>query len=311
VGLTAHLGSRLKILLLGRDGQVGWELQRSLAQLGAVIALSRADADLEKSETLREIIRQHAPHLIVNAAAYTAVDKAESEPELAMIVNCHAVQVLAEEAQKLSALLIHYSTDYVFDGRKAVPYTEDDAPNPLGVYGRTKLDGECAIQATGCKYLIFRTSWVYAARGGNFAKTILRLAQERDKLNVVVDQVGAPTSAELIADVTALCVGSIMHCPERFAHADGIYHLVASGETSWHNYARFVVDNAAQLGLPLKLTSDSIRSITTSEYPLPAKRPANSRLATAKLSRVFGIEPPHWHTHLKRVLEELVLGEKG
>jgi len=298
-----------RILLLGRDGQVGWELQRSLAPLGAVIAPSLDEVKLEQFETLRAVVRKTAPDLIVNAAAYTAVDKAESEPDLAATVNSRAVRVLAEEAKKLGALLIHYSTDYVFDGGKPGFYTEEDAPNPLSVYGRTKLDGERAIQATGCRHLIFRTSWVYAARGGNFVKTILRLAKERDELKIVVDQVGAPTSAELIADVTALCVGSIVHCPERFVDTDGIYNLVASGETSWHNYAQFAVANAARLGLSLKLSSDSIRPITTSEYPLPAQRPANSRLATDKLNRVFGIELPHWHTHLKRLLEELVPGQ--
>lgn len=295
-----------RILLLGRDGQLGWELQRSLAPLGEVIALNRAQADLEKPATLSDTIRSNAPDLIVNAAAYTAVDKAESEPDLALLVNGHAVRVLAEEAGKLGALLVHYSTDYVFDGSKSGPYTEDDAPNPLSVYGRTKLDGERAIQASGCRHLIFRTSWVYAARGGNFVKTILRLAGERDELRVVADQIGAPTSAELLADVTALCAGFVTHFPERFAGAEGTYNLVSAGEISWHNYAQFVVENAARLGLPLKLASGSIRQIATSEYPLPAARPLNSRLATDKLRRVFGIELPHWQIHLERVIAELV-----
>ena len=299
-----------RILLLGRDGQVGWELQRSLAPLGAVIAPSLDELQFEQFDTLRAVVRKNVPHLIVNAAAYTAVDEAESEPELAMIVNGHAVRVLAEEANKLGALLVHYSTDYVFDGSKPGSYTEDDAPNPISVYGRTKLEGDRAIQASGCRHLIFRTSWVYAARGGNFAKTILRLAAERDELKIVADQIGAPTSAELIADVTALCVGYITHCPQRFVDTDGIYNLVASGETSWHNYAQFAVENATRLGLPLKLSSGSIRPITTSEYPLPAQRPANSRLATGKLNRVFGIELPHWQIHLKRLLEELVPGQQ-
>lgn len=294
-----------RILLLGRDGQVGWELQRSLAPVGAVLALGRAEADLEQLDALGGIVRREAPDLIVNAAAYTAVDKAESEPDLAMTVNAHAVGVLAEEARKIGAVLVHYSTDYVFDGSKPVSYTEEDRPNPLSVYGRTKLEGEHAIQATGCKHLIFRTSWVYAARGRNFVKTILRLAQDRDELKVVADQFGAPTSAELIADTTALCVNTIMQRLERFAEVEGIYHLVASGDTSWHDYAKSIVETATQLGWPLKLVSNSIYPIATSEYPLPAKRPSNSRLATTKLSRVFGIEPPLWHIHLKRVLEEL------
>ncbi len=295
-----------RILLLGRDGQVGWELQRSLAPLGTVIAPGLDVLQFEQFDALRDVVRRNAPDLIVNAAAYTAVDRAEAEPEVAAIVNSHAVRVLAEEARKLGALLVHYSTDYVFDGRKAGSYTEDDAPNPLSVYGRTKLDGDRAIQASGCRHLIFRTSWVYAARGGNFARTILRLARERDEIKIVADQTGAPTSAELIADVTALCVGYVRHCPERFAGVDGIYNLVASGVTSWHSYAQFVVENATRLGLPLRLTSASIRPIATSEYPLPAQRPANSQLATDKLNRVFGIELPHWQIHLERVIEELV-----
>ena len=295
-----------RILLLGRDGQVGWELQRSLAPLGTVIAPGLDELVFEQFDVLKAVVRKHAPQLIVNAAAYTAVDKAESEPDAAATVNSQAVGVLAEEAKKLGALLVHYSTDYVFDGSKPGFYTEDDAPNPLSVYGRTKLEGDRAIQASGCKHLIYRTSWVYAARGGNFARTILRLAGERDELKIVADQIGAPTSAELIADVTALCVGLVTHCPERFAATDGIYNLVASGETSWHNYAKFVVENATRLGLPLKLASASIRPIATSEYPLPAQRPANSRLATDKLNRVFGIELPHWQIHLERVIAELV-----
>jgi dTDP-4-dehydrorhamnose reductase len=300
-----------RILLLGRDGQVGWELQRSLAPLGAVIAPSLDELQFEQFDNLRAVVRKNAPHLIVNAAAYTAVDKAESEPDLAATVNNHAVRLLAEEAGTLGALLVHYSTDYVFDGGKPGSYTEDDAPNPISVYGRTKLEGDRAIQASGCGHLIFRTSWVYAARGGNFVKTILRLARERDELKIVADQIGAPTSAELIADVTALCVGYVRYCPERFADIGGIYNLVAAGETSWHNYARFVVENAVRLGLLLKLSPDSIRPIATSEYPLPARRPLNSRLATDKLSRVFGIELPHWHIHLERVIEELVAGQQA
>ena len=295
-----------RILLLGRNGQLGWELQRSLAPLGRLTALGRAQANLEKPATLRDAIRNNAPDLIVNAAAYTAVDKAEAEPDAAATVNSQAVGVLAEEAKKLGALLVHYSTDYVFDGSKSGPYTEDDAPNPLSVYGRTKLEGDRAIQASGCRHLIFRTSWVYAARGGNFVKTILRLAGERDELKVVADQIGAPTSAELLADVTALCAGFVTHCPERFAGVAGTYNLAASGETSWHNYAQFVVENAVRLGLPLKLASAAIRPIATSEYPLPAQRPLNSRLATDKLRSVFGIELPHWQIHLERVIAELV-----
>lgn len=303
--MTNNDSRTTKILVFGRSGQVGWELCRSLVPLGNVIALDTPEVDFRHPDTLRSLLIRESPDLIVNAAAYTAVDKAESEPDLAMTVNCTAVGALAEEARKLGALLVHYSTDYIFDGAKIGPYIENDEPNPLSVYGRTKLAGERAIQAADCRHLVFRTSWVYAARGGNFAKTILRLASERDELKVVADQVGAPASAELIADVTALCISAIRRCPERFADAGGIYHLVPSGETSWHAYAKFVVETARQLGWPLKLASGAIHPIATSEYPLPAKRPASSRLDTSKLRTAFGIELPRWQTQVARLLEEL------
>jgi dTDP-4-dehydrorhamnose reductase len=295
-----------KILLLGPDGQVGWELQRSLAPLGEIRILGRAQVDLEKPNLLRACVQECAPDVIVNAAAYTAVDRAESEPDVAMRVNGDAVRVLAEEAEKSGALLVHYSTDYVFDGTSAGPYSEEDEPNPLSVYGRTKLYGERAIQATGCKHLIFRTSWIYGLHGGNFAKTMLRLAKEREELKVVDDQVGAPTSAELIADVTALCLGFVTRrLQQETFKAYGIYHVTASGHTSWHGYAKFLVETAVALGTQLRLPVENIYPISSLEYPSQAKRPGNSRLATDKLKAVFALDMPHWQTDLRRFIVDL------
>lgn len=299
----------MRLLLLGKDGQVGWELQRSLAPLGELIACGHSGANLENVNGLRRTIRNAQPAIIVNAAAYTAVDKAESEPERAYRVNAEAVGVLAEEATHLGAWLVHYSTDYVFDGVKGSAYTEDDVPNPINVYGRTKLAGEHLIRQSGCRYLIFRTSWVYAARGSNFAKTILRLAGERDKLKVVADQVGAPTSAELIADVTALCMSHIASDSDNNGRLSGTYHLVAGGETSWHGYARFVIDKAIGKGVYLKLRADAIEPIPTTDYPLPARRPLNSRLSTQKLRATFKLNLPDWRAHMDRMLDETVTQE--
>lgn len=300
----------MKILLLGKNGQVGWELQRALAPLGTLSALDRATenglcGDLAKPEELRTTIRTLAPDVIVNAAAYTAVDKAESEPEQAHAVNAAGPALLAEEAARSGAWLVQYSTDYVFDGTQAGPYVEDDTPNPQSVYGTSKLAGEQDIQASGARHLIFRTSWVFAARGGNFAKTMLRLARERDTLKVVADQIGAPTSAELIADVTALCLQRVGN-DEAADRLSGLYHLVAGGDTSWHAYAQHLIANALEHGQQLALTPDQIQPIPSNEYPVPAARPANSRLDTTKLRSTFGLQLPNWQYHVDRMLEELI-----
>lgn len=296
----------MRILLLGKDGQVGWELQRALAPLGDLVAYGRDPANLEDLDALRALVRECAPQVVVNAAAYTAVDKAESEPERAHRVNAAAVGVLAEEVARLDGYLVHYSTDYVFDGCKDGAYLEDDPTGPLSVYGRTKHAGELALAAAGCRHLTFRTSWVFAARGGNFAKTMLRLARERDELKVVADQVGAPTSAELIADVTALCLYRVLHDPDLAERATGIYHLVADGATSWHQYAQFVLDQAERRGVALKVTAPRVQPIPTSAYPTPARRPANSRLDTRKLRDTFAVVLPPWQYHVERLLAEIL-----
>jgi dTDP-4-dehydrorhamnose reductase len=296
----------MKILLLGKNGQLGWELQRSLAPLGEVVACGRAEADLAKLPDLRALVRKISPRVIVNAAAYTAVDKAESEPDLAFLINSEAVGLLAKEASLLNAWFIHYSTDYVFDGAKEEAYVETDATAPLGIYGQSKLSGEEAIRTAGCRHLIFRTSWVYAARGNNFVKTMLRLARERDKIKVVSDQIGAPTSAELLADVTACCLYRLQYDATLASQQSGTYNLAASGSTSWHGFAQFILDEALRLGVQLRATSENVLAIPTSDYPLPAKRPANSRLATNKISSIFGLELPSWQLHAKRIVAEIV-----
>ncbi|PKO49979.1 MAG: dTDP-4-dehydrorhamnose reductase [Betaproteobacteria bacterium HGW-Betaproteobacteria-21] len=293
----------MKILLLGKNGQVGWELQRALAPLGEVVALDRQGAlglcgDLADLDALRATVDAVAPNVIVNAAAYTAVDKAESDTELAARINAGAPALLAESAARLGALLVHYSTDYVFDGSGTRPWQEDDTTGPLSVYGKTKLDGESAIRASACAHLIFRTSWVYAARGGNFAKTMLRLAAERERLTVIADQMGAPTGADLIADITAHAVRTLQIRPE----LAGTYHLTAAGETSWHGYAAFVIDESRRRGATLKV--GEIAPIPTSDYPTPATRPLNSRLDTTKLRSSFGLCLPAWQSGVRRMLDE-------
>ena len=296
----------MKVLLFGKNGQVGWELQRSLAPLGELVALGSSGhaglcGDLSDLAGLAETVFKVKPDVIVNAAAYTAVDKAESEPEQARLINALAPGVLADEAQKLGAWFVHYSTDYVFDGSGGQFWQETDATGPLNVYGRTKLEGEQAV--TRCaKHLIFRTSWVYAARGANFAKTMLRLAQEREQLKVIDDQIGAPTGAELIADVTALALRAVLQKPEQA----GIYHLAAGGEVSWFDYARFVIEQARQRGLPIKVAPEAIEPIPTRAYPLPAKRPHNSRLDTRKLKQSFDLALPDWRVGVTRVLGEVL-----
>ncbi|WP_370679889.1 dTDP-4-dehydrorhamnose reductase [Comamonas sp. GB3 AK4-5] len=297
----------MKILLLGKDGQVGWELQRSLAPLGELVALGRSGAqglcgDLGNLEGLAQTVRQLRPDVIVNAAAHTAVDRAEPAPALARTLNALAPEVLAREALALGALLVHYSTDYVFDGSGTAPRAETDAVAPLSVYGSSKLEGEQRIQAVGCSHLIFRTSWVYAARGGNFAKTMLRLAQERETLTVVDDQWGAPTGADLIADVTA---HAIRHVVQRKQDV-GLYHLVAQGATNWHAYARYVVEQALQIQPTLAIKAREIRPVPSSAFPTPARRPQSSRLDTHKLQTTFSLQLPAWQQGVTRMLHEIL-----
>lgn len=298
----------MKILLFGKGGQVGWELQRSLAVLGEVVALDFGSVGLcgnfADLAGLAATIRQVAPDVIVNAAAHTAVDKAESEPELARTLNALAPGVLADEAQKLGAWLVHYSTDYVFDGSGNAPWRETDATGPLSVYGQTKLEGEQAV-ARCTRHLIFRTSWVFAARGGNFAKTMLRLAREREQLSVIADQFGAPTGAELLADVTAHALRSVLSEPESSRLA-GLYHLVAAGETSWHGFACHVLERAQARGQTLKAGPANVLAIGTADYPTPAKRPFNSRLDTTRLRTAFGLHLPDWRIGVDRMLDEIL-----
>jgi dTDP-4-dehydrorhamnose reductase len=294
-----------RLLLLGANGQVGWELQRSLAPLGEVIACDRREADLSDPGKISDLILKLRPQFVINAGAYTAVDKAEADLDGARLVNAEAVAAMAIASAKSNAWLVHYSTDYVFDGEGDVPYLEAGETNPKNVYGQTKLEGEEAIRASGCQHLILRTSWVYATRGNNFAKTILRLARERSELKVVADQIGAPTSAELIADVTSHMLFRLTHDSQLNAVASGTYHLVARGETSWHGFARFLIDEASKLGIELKCPADCISPIGTADYPLPARRPANSRLDTSKLQRTFNLTLPEWQHHARRLVHEL------
>ena len=295
----------MKILLLGKNGQVGWELQRSLSVLGELMALDRHSTpcgDLSQPQRLQETVRALRPDVIVNAAAHTAVDKAESEVDLARTLNATAPGMLAQAAAEVGAWLVHYSTDYVFDGSGEKPWAEGDATGPLGVYGQTKLEGEQAIAASGCRHLIFRTSWVYAARGGNFAKTMLRLAQERERLTVIDDQHGAPTGADLIADVTAHAIRIVQQKPE----LAGLYHLVAGGETSWHGYASHAIARAREMRPDLGWKVAEIAPVPTSAFPMPARRPLNSRLNTEKLQQAFGLTLPHWQRGVDRLLAEIL-----
>ena len=295
----------MKLLITGKNGQVGFELQRALAPLGEIVAVDHAECDLSSADAIRALVRRLQPDVIVNPAAYTAVDKAESDQDTVFAVNAVAPGVFGEEAARLNALVVHYSTDYVFDGKKAGAYSEDDTPNPQSVYGQSKLAGEQALQASGAKHLTFRTSWVVGAHGNNFAKTMLRLAVDRDSLSVVADQWGAPTSAALLADVTAQLI-------RQHALADdqlfpyGLYHLVAGGETNWHDYARYVIEAARAAGKPIKVTPSNIKAITTADYPFPAPRPANSRLDTRKLQDTFGLILPHWQLGLSHILEQIL-----
>jgi len=300
----------MKILLFGKGGQVGWELQRSLSSLGELVALDSDSTDLCGDFTnhagLADTVRVVRPDIIVNAAAHTAVDKAESEPELARTINALAPEVLAIEAAKLGAWLLHYSTDYVFDGSGNTPWTETDPTGPLSVYGRNKLESEALIAQACPRHLIFRTSWVYAARGGNFAKTMLRLARERERLTVIDDQIGAPTGADLLADISAHAIRQVMQQDELAETTAGIYHLVASGETNWFEYAKHVIAQARKAKSAIDLAVTQIDPVPTSAFPTPARRPHNSRLDTAKLQRTFGLTLPHWQIGVNRMLAEIL-----
>jgi dTDP-4-dehydrorhamnose reductase len=295
----------MKILLTGKNGQVGFELRRALAPLGEIVAVDMAECDLSNADAVRTLVREVAPQVIVNPAAYTAVDKAETDQATAHAVNAVAPGVFGKEAKKLGALVVHYSTDYVFDGTKQGVYTEDDAPNPQSVYGKTKLAGENALRDSGADFLILRTSWVVGAHGGNFAKTMLRLAAERDALSVVADQFGSPTSAALLADLTA----HLVRQASRANAADfpyGVYHTVAGGETNWHEYACYVIERARKAGRPIRVAPENIRPIATADYPTPAKRPANSRLDTSKLRDTFGLRLPDWREGLDHILDQIL-----
>ena len=300
----------MKILLLGKGGQVGWELQRSLAPLGQVVALdwdsTDGCGDFTRPQQLLQTVRSLAPQVIVNAAAHTAVDKAESEPELARLINATAVGELARQAQALGAWLVHFSTDYVFDGSGSRPWLESDAPAPLNVYGQTKLEGERLVQQACQRHLVFRTSWVYGARGGNFARTMLRLAAEREKLQVIDDQIGAPTGADLLADVTALALRQV--CAQT-AQADalaGLYHLTATGQTSWHGYASHVIEQARRFKPEHDLRVREIAAVASSAFPSAARRPHNSRLDTQRIRQAFGLNLPHWQEGVDRMLTEIL-----
>ena len=298
----------MRILLLGKNGQVGWELQRALAPLGELTALDFDTpgpwrADFTQPESLTPMLLALKPQLIVNAAAHTAVDKAEAEPHIAQTINATAVGVLARHAAASKALLLHYSTDYVFDGSGDTPREEDATTGPLSVYGRTKLEGEDLIRASGCAHLILRTSWVYAARGGNFARTMLKIAGERDSLNVIDDQIGAPTGAELLADISAHVLLRTLSTPA----LGGSYHVVADGHTSWFGYAQHVIEWARAHGHPVKVAATAIKPVLTSAFPTPAKRPLNSRLSTRKLQETFGLHPAPWQAGVERMLAEVLL----
>lgn len=295
----------MKILLFGKNGQLGWELQRSLIPLGKLIALDRTNqaycGDLADLAGIAHSIQTISPDIIVNAAAYTAVDRAESEPERAHQINAEAPAIMAQEAQRIGAWMVHYSTDYVFDGSGNQPWHESDSPAPLNIYGKTKLQGEEAIRQSGCQHLIFRTSWVYAAHGNNFAKTMLRLGQERDSLSVIDDQLGAPTGADLLADMSAHAIHRARGQPE----VSGLYHLVADGAVSWYDYARFVLDFARNR-CTIKAHPDAILPVSSLAFTTAAKRPLNSRLSTAKFRSTFGLCIPHWEMGVSRMLTEVL-----
>jgi dTDP-4-dehydrorhamnose reductase len=300
------MSARPVILVTGCNGQLGTELQRALALFGSVVAVDRQRCDLAHAEAIRHCVRTLAPDVIVNAGAYTAVDRAETERDLAFAINAGAPQVLAEEAERSGAALVHYSTDYVFDGSGSGRYRESDPTGPLGVYGESKLAGEQAVAAVGGRAWVLRTSWVFGLHGNNFLKTMLRLARQRDSLAVVADQTGAPTSAGLIADVTALLVRALAAPGGLPLPPPGLYHLAAGGETSWHGYARHVIARARLGGMQTRVAPGDIRAIATPEYPTPARRPANSRLDCRKLEAAFGVVLPDWKADVERIVDQLV-----
>lgn len=288
----------MKILLFGADGQVGWQLQRALAPIGDIKICNKVEADLENLSQVKELIQNYNPDVIVNAAAYTAVDKAEKEIKKATSINAIAPAIIAHEAKKIDALLVHYSTDYVFDGKKSSGYNENDITNPLSIYGKTKLEGENKIIESGCKYLIFRTSWVYSLKGSNFIKTIIRLAKEKKELKIVADQIGSPTSADFIADVTAHCI------VQAATHKQyGTYNLTASGEVSWYKFAKLIIEELHNAGIELKTLPHNITPINTNQHPLPAQRPQYSKLNTDKLQKTFNLNVPNWQHHVKLMLD--------
>jgi dTDP-4-dehydrorhamnose reductase len=289
----------MKILLFGKNGQVGWELRRTLAPLAQVTAVDYPEINFTVPAVLRALVNSTNPSVVVNAAAYTAVDKAETETELCRQVNAVAPGVLAEAAKKVGALMVHYSTDYIFDGTNTLPYVETDAPNPLGAYGRSKLEGDRAVKASGADHLIFRPCWVYGARGQNFMLTMQRLAREREKLRVVGDQLGCPTWSRMIAETTALALKQVLAGADRSAY-NGEYHLAAFGQTSWHGFASRIIELMPEAERKCR----AVEQITTPEYPTPAKRPANSVLDCGKLQKTFGLRLPHWETSLRQVLDQ-------
>lgn len=305
-GWNGTMEHDLRILLTGKNGQVGFELRRALAVLGEVRAIDQTECNLGDPQKIRHLIREYRPAIVINSAAYTAVDKAETEPEVAFAVNTRAPEVMAEEANRLGALMVHYCTDYVYDGQKTGVYTEHDIPHPLSVYGKTKAEGTMALCRQTDRHLILRTSWVFGAHGHNFVKTMLRLGREREELKVVADQFGAPTSAALLADVTAQIIGQYQRHLNKSAFPYGLYHCSASGETTWYDFAKTVITFARQYGVEMKVAPERIVAITSAEYPLPAPRPANSRFSTEALERTFGLRLPLWQNGLEHVLQQLL-----
>ncbi|RTK94149.1 MAG: dTDP-4-dehydrorhamnose reductase [Rickettsiales bacterium] len=299
----------MRILLFGKNGQVGWELSSALASLGEVISFGSNEVNFTNIDSIRDCVKRYKPNIIVNAAAYTAVDNAESNQEEAYLINSEAVRVLAEEALHINALFVHYSTDYVFDGQKELPYTEEDLPNPLSVYGKTKLQGDKFIQESGCRYLIFRISWIFCSYEKNFARTILKLAKERDVLKIVNDQIGSPTDAKLVATITSLILYRIINNNDFTNSVNEIYNLTSAGETSWHGFAFALIQQAQSLGAKLRCAPENVKAITTVEYPLPAKRPFNSTLNINKLQTTFALQLPSWELYSYRLVKELV--ERG